>query len=78
MFSRRKDRGKTIVVKHGKVVVDGTTWTVKWTSNVKGAHRRAPTDGSKQIISVEEKPKGKVLLDDQTSFENPPAWAITA
>ena len=57
-----KHKDKTIVVKGGKVEVDGVEIEVEWLG--------AFTDGSKQINSIDEKIGGKVALSDSTAFEN--------
>ena len=71
VLSKAKHKDKTIVVKNGTVLLDGTTWTVKWTklSNL------VSLDGTKKIDAVEDELGGEVLLDDGTAFENPGALA---
>ena len=62
-FSNLADIGKTVVVKEGKMTMNGVALAVKWITPVK--------DGSKTITSVEDKLGGTVLLDDGCAFENP-------
>ena len=59
MSSRKsaQDKHKPLIVEDGLVTIEGVTWTVLWI----GDH---PTDGSKHISDIEDKPKGKVTLDD--------------
>ena len=66
VFSDSSHTDKSIVVEHGKVEVDGVSLTVKWFGSF--------ADGPKKITSVDNRHGGKVLLDDQTAFENPGKW----
>ena len=62
-FSNKIDKDKTVVVDDGVVQLHGAGWiAVEWM----GAY----TDGHKKIVSVDDKLGGKVLLDDETAFEN--------
>lgn len=67
-FSNANDKDKTAVVKAGKVVVDGIETAVNWIENFTDGSNQ---DGSKTIVSVEDKIGGKVSLSDKTVFENP-------
>ena len=77
VFSNTNHKNMDIMVKYGKVEVDGFKLTVRWIE--------AFTDGSKKIASVEDVIGGKVALTDGSVFQNPsclkqemPSWAAVA
>ena len=68
VFSSTDDIGKTVQIKDGRARFDGIEWTVNW-------HGDCSTDGSKQIIRVEDSLGGKISLQDGMLFENPGVWS---
>ena len=64
VVSNARDRQLQVEVKAGKVKTEeGAKMNVEWI--------RASTDGSKRIVSIEDKMGGKVVLDDGSLFKNP-------
>ena len=63
MFSNAKHQNMNVVVKGSKVEINGILLNVTWLGSF--------TEGSKKIVSVEDEKKGRVVLTDGTSFQNP-------
>ena len=62
-LSSQRDLQAEVQVRGGKVQLGAVTITVKWIG--------AFTDGHKKILSIENEIGGKVVLDDDSEFENP-------